>query len=98
MDAFFASIEQNDNPDLKGLPIVVGSPSERGVIIAASYSARKFGVKSAMPSSIALRLCPDLVFVKRRMDRYKEVSKKIFDIFKIKKYTPNGYMLILKKN
>jgi DNA polymerase-4 len=81
MDAFYASVEQNDNPEYRGKPIVVGSPSERGVIAAASYEARKFGVKSAMPSSTAIRLCPSLVFVKHRMGRYKEVSHSIFDIF-----------------
>ncbi len=81
MDAFFASVEQNDNPDLRGKPVVVGSPSARGVIAAASYEARKFGVRSAMPSSVAMRLCDNLMFVKGRMGRYKEVSGKIFDIF-----------------
>ncbi|MEE4117023.1 MAG: DNA polymerase IV [Marinilabiliaceae bacterium] len=81
MDAFYASVEQNDKPDLRGKPVVVGSPSDRGVIAAASYEARKFGVRSAMPSSIAKRLCPELVFVKHRMGRYKEVSERIFEIF-----------------
>jgi len=81
MDAFYASVEQNDNPELRGQAVVVGSPSARGVIAAASYEARKFGVRSAMPSTIALRLCPELVFVKHRMARYKEVSDSIFDIF-----------------
>ncbi|MDX2414885.1 MAG: DNA polymerase IV, partial [Bacteroidales bacterium] len=81
MDAFFASVEQNDNPGLKGKPIVVGSPSARGVIAAASYEARKFGVRSAMPSITAKKICPDIVFVKHRMSRYKEVSDLVFDIF-----------------
>ncbi|MEZ4999400.1 MAG: hypothetical protein R2744_04905 [Bacteroidales bacterium] len=81
MDAFFASVEQNDNPELRGKPVVVGSPSDRGVIAAASYEARKYGVRSAMPSMVALRLCPGLVFVKHRMSRYSEVSGKIFEIF-----------------
>lgn len=81
MDAFYASVEQNDNPEYRGKPVVVGSSSERGVIAASSYEARKFGVKSAMPSSTALRLCPSLIFVKHRMGRYKEVSDSIFDIF-----------------
>ncbi len=81
MDAFFASVEQNDNPGLKGKPIVVGSPSARGVIAAASYEARKFGVRSAMPSTTAKKICPDIVFVKHRMSRYKEVSDLVFDIF-----------------
>ncbi len=81
MDAFFASVEQNDNPELKGKPVVVGSESSRGVIAAASYEARRFGVRSAMPSTTAKRLCPELVFMKHRMARYKEVSSIIFEIF-----------------
>ena len=86
MDAFFASVEQNDHPELQGKPVVVGSDSKRGVIAAASYEARKFGVRSAMPSTTAKRLCPGLVFMKHRMSRYKEVSSIIFDIFH--NYTP----------
>jgi DNA polymerase IV len=81
MDAFYASVEQNDNPQLKGKPVVVGSPSDRGVIAAASYEARKFGIRSAMPSVVAKRLCPNLVFVSHHMKRYSEVSSKIFQIF-----------------
>jgi DNA polymerase-4 len=82
MDAFFASVEQRDRPDLKGLPVAVGgSPSGRGVIAAASYEARRFGVRSAMPSARAVRLCPDLVFVKPRFDRYKEASEVIRCVF-----------------
>lgn len=81
MDAFFASVEQFDNPDYRGKALVVGSPSERGVIAAASYEARKFGVRSAMPSITAKRLCPELIFAKHRMARYKEVSDKIFVVF-----------------
>lgn len=81
MDAFYASVEQNDKPEYRGKPVVVGSPSERGVIAAASYEARKYGVRSAMPSSTALRLCPSLLFVRHRMDRYKEVSERIFEVF-----------------
>ncbi|MFO7852283.1 MAG: DNA polymerase IV [Bacteroidota bacterium] len=81
MDAFFASVEQNDRPELKGKPVVVGSDSPRGVIAAASYEARKYGIRSAMPSTTAKRLCPGLVFVKHRMYRYKEVSSSVFDIF-----------------
>ncbi len=81
MDAFFASVEQKDRPELKGRPVVVGSDSSRGVIAAASYEARKFGVRSAMPSSTAKRLCPGLIFTEHRMYRYKEVSSLIFDIF-----------------
>ncbi len=81
MDAFFASVEQRDHPELKGKPVAVGGNSERGVVAAASYEARKFGVKSAMPSSIAARQCPNLIFVKPRFERYKEVSNQIREIF-----------------
>jgi len=81
MDAFFASVEQRDNPELRGRPVAVGGSSKRGVVAAASYEARKFGVKSAMPSSRAIRLCPDLIFVKSRFDAYREVSRQIRDIF-----------------
>lgn len=81
MDAFFASVEQHDNPDLKGKPVAVGGSSERGVVAAASYEARKFGVRSAMSSKIAKRKCPDLIFVKHRFDRYKEISAQIREIF-----------------
>jgi len=81
MDAFFASVEQRDNLDLRGKPVAVGGSRERGVVAAASYEARKFGVKSAMPSSIAARKCPDLIFVKSRFDVYKEVSQQIREIF-----------------
>ncbi|MDT8402243.1 MAG: DNA polymerase IV, partial [Bacteroidales bacterium] len=86
MDAFFASVEQKDRPELKGRPVVVGSDSPRGVIAAASYEARKYGIRSAMPSITAKRLCPGLVFTRHRMNRYKEVSALIFDIFH--KYSP----------
>lgn len=82
MDAFYASVELRDNPDLAGKPVVVGgSPTGRGVIAAASYEARKFGVHSAMPSSQAARLCPSIVFVKSRMDHYAAISKQIREIF-----------------
>ena len=82
MDAFYAAVELRDQPALRGKPVVVGgSPRGRGVISAASYEARKFGVHSAMPSSQALRLCPDLVFVRPRMDHYATVSKQIRAIF-----------------
>ncbi|MDB4335022.1 DNA polymerase IV [bacterium] len=81
MDAFFASIEQRDFPHLKGKPVVVGKDSERGVIAAASYEARKFGVKSAMPSKLALLKCPHLIFQASRFDAYKEASKNIMSIF-----------------
>ena len=73
MDAFYASVEQLDNPELKGLPVAVGGNAERGVIAAASYEARKFGVKSAMSSKMAARMCPDLIFVRPNFKRYKEV-------------------------
>jgi DNA polymerase-4 len=81
MDAFFASVEQRDNPELAGKPVAVGSPGERGVLTTASYEARKYGVKSAMPSKVAARLCPDLIFVRPRFDAYKEVSSQIRGIF-----------------
>jgi DNA polymerase-4 len=81
MDAFYASIEQRDNPELKGKPIAVGKGSERGVVSAASYEARKYGVKSAMSSKIAKQKCPGLIFVKGRMEHYKEISTKIMEIF-----------------
>jgi DNA polymerase-4 len=81
MDAFFASIEQRDFPELRGKPVAVGSPDRRGVIAAASYEARKYGVRSAMPSSIAKQKCPHLIFVKHRFDVYKQVSGQIREIF-----------------
>lgn len=81
MDAFFASIEQRDNPELRGKPVAVGGSKLRGVVAAASYEARKFGVRSAMPSITAKRLCPDLVFVKSRFPVYKEVSQQVREIF-----------------
>lgn len=81
MDAFFASVEQRDNPDLKGKPVAVGGSRERGVVAAASYEARKFGVFSAMPSVTAQRLCPNIIFVPHRFDVYKEVSRQIREIF-----------------
>lgn len=81
MDAFYASVEQHDFPELKGKPIAVGGSEVRGVVSAASYEARKFGVRSAMSGVQAARLCPTLIFVKPRFDRYKEVSKQIREIF-----------------
>jgi len=86
MDAFFASVEQRDNPELKGLPVVVGGGSNRGVVAAASYEARVFGIRSAMPMAEAIRRCGHLVRVKPRMARYKEASEKIFAIFR--EFTP----------
>src|SRR5712671_415487 len=81
MDAFYAAIEQRDDPRLKGKPVIVGSPpSQRGVVCAASYEARKFGVRSAMPSSTAGRLCPDGIFVRPQMEKYKNESNRIMDI------------------
>ena len=84
MDAFYASVEQRDNPDLRGKPIAVGgSPEGRGGVVAtASYEARQFGVRSAMPSKKALQLCPHIIFTKPRFEVYKEVSNKIRDIFR----------------
>lgn len=81
MDAFYASVEQMDNPELKGKPLAVGGSEMRGVVSAASYEARKFGVRSAMSGVQAKRNCPDLIFVRPRFDRYKEISKKIRAIF-----------------
>ena len=81
MDAFYASVEQRDNPELKGKPIAVGGSSLRGVVAAASYEARKFGVRSAMPSVTAKRLCPSLIFVKSRFEVYRQVSQQIRTIF-----------------
>lgn len=82
MDAFYASVEQRDNPQLKGKPVAVGWPDKRGVLTTASYEARKFGVHSAMPSVTAKKKCPDLIFVKPRFDVYKKVSKQIREIFR----------------
>ena len=86
MDAFYASVEQRDNPELRGKPVAVGGSQERGVVAAASYEARKFGVRSAMPSITAKRKCPDLIFVKPRFDVYKQASLQIRAIFA--EYTP----------
>ena len=83
MDAFFASVEQRDFPELRGKPVAVGGSSKRGVVAAASYEARKFGVRSAMASVTAKRRCPDLIFVKHRFEVYREVSQQIRAIFRM---------------
>ena len=81
MDAFYASVEQRDDPRLRGRPVAVGGASRRGVVCAASYEARPFGVRSAIPMSRALRLCPQLIVVPPRFDRYSEVSDQVFEVF-----------------
>lgn len=81
MDAFYASVEQRDNPELRGKPLAVGYGAKRGVVAAASYEARAFGVRSAMPSTTALRQCPELIFVQPRFDAYRAVSQQIRAIF-----------------
>ena len=81
MDAFFASVEQRDTPALRGKPLAVGYGRERGVVAAASYEARKFGVHSAMPSVTALRKCPELIFAAPRFEVYRAVSQQIHAIF-----------------
>ncbi|AYD04165.1 DNA polymerase IV [Neorhizobium sp. NCHU2750] len=86
MDAFYASVEQRDNPELRGKPLAVGGAAARGVVAVASYEARKFGVHSAMPSVTAARKCPDLIFVKPRFEVYRAISQQIREIFA--EYTP----------
>ena len=82
MDAFYASVEQRDNPELRGKPLAVGGGAKRGVVAAASYEARAFGVRSAMPGSTARRRCPQLIFVKPRFDVYRSVSRQIHEVFR----------------
>ena len=82
MDAFYASVEQRDNPQYRGKPLAVGRSEERGVVAAASYEARRYGIHSAMPSLKAKKLCPELIFVPGRMDYYKSVSAQIHEIFR----------------
>ena len=86
LDAFYASVEQLDDPALRGKPVVVGGSSRRGVVCAASYEARRFGVRSAMPTARAHRLCPDAIFLPPRFDRYTEISRRVFGIYG--EYTP----------
>jgi DNA polymerase-4 len=87
LDAFFASVEQLDNPELRGRPVVVGgSPQSRGVVAAASYEARAFGIRSALPMATALRLCPEVVRVPPRFERYAEISQRVMEIFR--RFTP----------
>jgi DNA polymerase-4 len=86
MDAFYASVEEQDRPELKGKPLIVGGTSGRGVVAAASYAVRRFGVRSAMPMGEALRRCPEAICVRPRMARYKEVSEQVFAIFR--EFTP----------
>jgi len=86
MDAFYASVEQRDNPELRGRPVVVGGGTNRGVVAAASYEARKFGIRSAMPMAEALRRCPELCRVRSRMSLYQSVSQQVFEIFR--RFTP----------
>jgi DNA polymerase-4 len=81
MDAFFASVEQLDNPELRGKPVAVGGGGDRGVVSAASYEARKFGVRSAMSNIVAKQKCPEIIFVKGNYKRYKEISLQIREIF-----------------
>jgi DNA polymerase-4 len=81
MDAFYASVEQYDRPELRGRPVIVGFPAQRSVVLTASYEARPFGVRSAMPSTQAQRLCPQAVWVAPRMARYREVSAQVFEVF-----------------
>ncbi len=89
MDAYYASVEQGDTPEFRGKPLAVGYPGERGVVAAASYEARKYGVRSAMPSKTALKRCPWLIFTPGRFEVYREVSNQIRDIVEEAKLTAN---------
>ncbi|MGW8194974.1 MAG: Y-family DNA polymerase, partial [Desulforhopalus sp.] len=83
MDAFFASIEQRDNPSLRGKPLIVGGdPQKRGVVAACSYEARRYGIHSAMPCAKAIRLCPKAVFIRPHIARYREISAEVMAIFR----------------
>jgi DNA polymerase IV len=82
LDAFYASVEQLDDPSLRGRPVIVGGPSRRGVVCAASYEARRFGVRSAMPTAAARRRCPQGVFLPPRFERYGEISERVFDVYR----------------
>ena len=83
MDAFYASVEQRDDPALRGQPVAVGGPAaSRGVVAAASYEARTFGVRSAIPMARAVRLCPHLIIVRPDFEKYKRVSQQVFDLFR----------------
>src|ERR1700748_1259461 len=82
MDAFYASVEVRDRPELMGKPVIVGSPNGRGVVLSASYEARKFGVRSAMPGAVARRRCPQAIFVPPRRGIYSEVSKQVMAVFR----------------
>src|ERR1700745_4532917 len=82
MDAFYASVEQHDDPSLAGRPLIVGWEGARGVVAAASYEVRRYGVHSAMPMRTALRLCPQAICLPPRMSRYQEVSRRLFGVFR----------------
>jgi DNA polymerase-4 len=86
MDAFYPAVEVLDNPDLRGKPVVVGGSRERGVVSSASYEARKYGIHSAQPMATAMRLCPHAVFLRGRMSRYREISRRVFEVFH--RFTP----------
>ncbi|HET6922814.1 MAG TPA: DNA polymerase IV, partial [Anaeromyxobacteraceae bacterium] len=86
LDAFYASVEQLDDPSLRGRPVIVGGTGRRGVVAASSYEARRFGIHSAMPSARARRLCPEGVFLPPRFERYGELSRRVFEIYR--RYTP----------